>query len=645
MSHPYTNVTNSADDSATVGAQAQVIHGDVTTYFIRPGATAKEKYEVGVNYLNGGVPSTALSWIERAIAEGHGDTSEVRFHWLLALLSGRTSRQLPAEVISRLDALKKHPVLCQSNPWADGIRAVLGLVDSVRSAGADPASAIDALEQLHPAQRELVLRHITVLLRGPRGEQMWRLDIEAAETGRCAKGRDKLAAYFFYPAPAEPLPRQSAPAAIPPMDWVKAVAASVFFVLALLTIGAVLVSRVSIIGIIGYLVGCSGVGLAASGWVESRWQAWRHAEHQRRIAFPARAPEAGFATRVDQRFDWYLHIYAPDKENVPAWLQATAGLRSELRDEIAEIYRGRRVKVERLNWLFGHEVRQLVDRRKRGTLHALPDDESLVRLLPLWAGIIATVLGILLLLPALLSADPGGGFIALIVLGVAGYEGTRRWTSIALEHRRATADAAECARKFSERQSAYDKWHQELITLRPRDPQMAEWLECDKKAILARALRHYGLNRTDVISYAFLETPGTPYDRASVRNGPWRYTHYKMILFLLTADGIRQVSYDLNTRNGEIQQRDWRSYRYDAIASVEASVAKNGDRQEFKLHLMNAQVLPFRAAEPITDWNPEESNAEALSLATEEATGLRNTLRILEGVAADGKGWIARESQ
>jgi hypothetical protein len=61
MSHQYTNVTNSADDSATVGAQAQVIHGDVTTYFIRPGATAKEKYEVGVNYLNGGVPSSALS--------------------------------------------------------------------------------------------------------------------------------------------------------------------------------------------------------------------------------------------------------------------------------------------------------------------------------------------------------------------------------------------------------------------------------------------------------------------------------------------------------------------------------------------------------------------------------------------------------
>jgi hypothetical protein len=174
---------------------------------------------------------------------------------------------------------------------------------------------------------------------------------------------------------------------------------------------------------------------------------------------------------------------------------------------------------------------------------------------------------------------------------------------------------------------------------------MAEWLECDKKVIFKRALQHYGLNRSDVISYAFLETPGASYERASVRNGPWRYTQYKIIVFLLTADGIRQVSYHLSTRDGDIQQRDWRSYRYDAIASVEASVAKDGHRQEFKLYLVNGQVIPFRAVEPITDWNPDESNAEALSSATEDATGLGNTLRILEGVAADGKGWIARETQ
>jgi hypothetical protein len=49
--------------------------------------------------------------------------------------------------------------------------------------------------------------------------------------------------------------------------------------------------------------------------------------------------------------------------------------------------------------------------------------------------------------------------------------------------------------------------------------------------------------------------------------------------------------------------------------------------------------------EPITEWNPEDGEADALSSATEDVTGLRNTLRILEGVAADGKGWITRETQ
>ena len=646
MSYPYTNVTNIADHSATVGAQAQVIHGDVTTYFLRPGATAKEKYEVGVHYLNGGVPSSALSWIERAIAEGHVDTSEVRFHWLLALLGGRTSRQLSAEDISRLEALKRHPVAYQSDPWANGIRAVLQLLDSLRSPGTDPEPFIDALEQLHPAQHEPVFRHISVFLKGPRGDQIWRRDTKAAEVNRYAKERDKRVRYFFFPVPARPQPRQPTPAEVPFQDQVKALAASAIFALALLGIGWGLIVHAAVIGIIGYLVGCGGIGLAATGWVEFRWQARRQADHWRRFTspHPTTPPETGFATRVNQRFDWYLHLYAPDKENVSSWLSDTAGIRNHLRDEIDEIYRGRRVKVEQLNWLIRHEVSQLVRHWRQGTLYTLPDGEARVRSVPLWAGIAATILGSLLVAVALLSVNPVGGFIVLAILAGAGYQGTLRWTNITLEHRRAAADKSESERKFSEREFAYEKWHEELTAIRPSDLEMAEWLECDKKVILKRALQHYGLSRSDVLSYAFLETPGTSYERASVRNGPWRYTHYKIILFLLTADGIRQVSYHLSTRDGDIQQQDWRSYRYDAIASVEASVAKDGHRQDFKLHLMNGQVIPFRAVEPITEWNPEDGDAEALSRATEDATGLRNTLRILEGVAADGKGWIARET-
>jgi hypothetical protein len=241
----------------------------------------------------------------------------------------------------------------------------------------------------------------------------------------------------------------------------------------------------------------------------------------------------------------------------------------------------------------------------------------------------------------------------LAILAASGYHGTRRWTRIALELRREKADEAESERKHTQRQGAHAAYLEKFEALRPSDLLMAEWLEYDKKVILKYALDYYGLQRSEVISYAFLETPGASYKRASDRNGPWRYTTYKIVVFLLTSDGIRQVSYELRTRDGDIQQRDDRSYRYDAIASVEASVAKDGSRQEFKVHLVDGKTIPFRVATALTDLNAEdgivddlssETDAETLSSATEDATGMRNTLRILRGVAADGKGWIIRET-
>jgi hypothetical protein len=49
-------------------------------------------------------------------------------------------------------------------------------------------------------------------------------------------------------------------------------------------------------------------------------------------------------------------------------------------------------------------------------------------------------------------------------------------------------------------------------------------------------------------------------------------------------------------------------------------------------------------ADPVSQSSPEDSDASLLDNATQDATGLRNTLRVLEGVAADGKGWISLET-
>lgn len=293
MSDPSPNVSNVAEDSENVGAQAQFIYGGVyNTYFTRPGATAKEKYELGLRYLDGGVPSLALMWIDRAIAEQH-DTSEAWFYCLLALLSGRTSRQLSSEDTSRLEKFETNPVVSQSDPWADGIRAVLQLLRSLGRPGTDPTPSIDALERLCPAQKGPIFQHLTVFLMGPKGNQIWRQDIEAAEKNRYAGDRNKHAKYFFYLPPAEVRPRRPIPAMVSTWDYAKAFAVTTIFVLALLGKGAFLVSHGSIAGIVGFIIGCGGMCLAAANWVEFRWQSRQRAKRLRLLcARPAhRGPQ------------------------------------------------------------------------------------------------------------------------------------------------------------------------------------------------------------------------------------------------------------------------------------------------------------------------------------------------------------------
>lgn len=651
MTHPFT-AKNAANDSATVGLQAETVHGDVYTYFVQRDSTAKEKYEAGVRYLNGGVQPEALRWIEKAIADGHDDTSEVRFHWLLALLSGRTYRQLSPDITNRLDTFKNHLVVSQTDPWAAGVRLVLQLVTSLRSPGSDPGPFIEALDHLHPPQRELVLRHITVFLQGPKGDQLWQLEVEAAEAGRFAEEREQRVRYFFTPSPVGPQPRPLTPASVSRRNRSTASFASGAFVLTLLGIGWEVVVHVSVVGVLGYVVGCGGVGLAATHWVESRWRARQRAAHRHMHSAeaPATAPKGTFAARVDHQLDFFFRRHAPGGTDGPEWLSTTTGVRAGLRDELGEIYAGKRINAQRLNWLFAHEARQAAQGWRSGSFHLRPNE---FRAKPrdrmaLCAGIVAAALGSVLVARTLPYINLTSDLISislLILLVYSGYKAARRRTHIALEQRRCAADSAERDRKFTERKAAYEEWRSKLAQMRPSDQQMAEWLDYDKKVLLKRALHHYGLKRSDVISYSYLETPGDSYERASVRNGPWRYTRYRIYVFLLTTDGIRQIVYDLGTRHGDIRQRERRSYRYDAISSVEASLPKDGSRQTFELHLVDGQKINFRLAEPITDWDPEKSDADVLSSATEDATGLRNTLRILEGVAADGKGWVARETR
>ncbi len=377
-----------------------------------------------------------------------------------------------------------------------------------------------------------------------------------------------------------------------------ALTAATICVIALIDLGWQLLRDSSLIGALGYVLGSFGCCLVAVNWTELRWQARRRAERERLNAPAARAeaPAGGFAARVDHRFDHYFAVRVPHGTDRVEWLARTAGVRRQLRDEIVEIYREQRIRAERLDWLVRHEVETVARRWKAGTLHSF-DDECNAKPragIGIIAAAAAAVLGGLLVASALLSFESAAGFAALVILTVSGYYAERIWTDIALDRRRAAADVTQSEHKLAERETAYKAWIDKLSYLKPTDQDMAAWLDCDKKIILECALQHYGLKRSEVISYAFLETPGTSYERARVLNGPWRYTQYKILVFLLTRDGIRQIAYDLRTRDGYIQDQDRERYGYDAIASVRAKAPRNASQQTFDLQLVSGRTISFR---------------------------------------------------
>ena len=84
--------TNTAESGSTVGIQGEWVQNS-NVYMVSPEDPPERKYEVGVNYLNNGVPTGAREWITDAIVHGY-DNAEVRFHWALAMLSKRSYREL-----------------------------------------------------------------------------------------------------------------------------------------------------------------------------------------------------------------------------------------------------------------------------------------------------------------------------------------------------------------------------------------------------------------------------------------------------------------------------------------------------------------------------------------------------------------------
>ncbi|ONI91654.1 hypothetical protein ALI144C_00895 [Actinosynnema sp. ALI-1.44] len=101
-----------------------------------------------------------------------------------------------------------------------------------------------------------------------------------------------------------------------------------------------------------------------------------------------------------------------------------------------------------------------------------------------------------------------------------------------------------------------------------------------------------------------------------MKDGPWRYSKYDIRLLLITQDGVREVSTRLDFEHVVCNGQERNNYRFDAQHPV---------------------VEPSQQIE-------DGESLVALSEITLDSAGFAHILHILEGIAAEGKSWIDRDS-
>lgn len=639
MTDPGHRFENVATDSH-VGVQAGTVHGDVI-YMTTRQDPPETKFRTGVHFLKGRMPGPARQLIREAMV-GYA-TNEVSFYWLLAMVSGRTRHELTKDETAQLRDRHAIMRLSGEDPWRDGVRIIDRLLDSAGKAEEDIRVVIKDLDALREPQRSLILEHLELYLEGPIEDHLWRRALTKAKTEQMASERKDRIWKFFHPAPAKPLPRAPQPTDIPTGIWAQAVTATAVLVMAAAHLGYLILQSGRILLMLASVLSIAGGYAGVRNAVDWRFRVVRCRAKDREYLGPrAKAERGSFAKRAEHRINHYFAKYLPPGVDRDNWLAETAGIRQSLRDEIAAVYGGTPVGVEKIAWLIRHRASEASARRRKGTLWsyrqelATPGRTKALAIL----GLLALASGSGWAASGAVLVEPLRAIGTILLLLISGWIGSRAWLHIVLERRRYAADEAESIRTWQTDMDALARWRARLAD-KPRDEEMATWLDCDRKVLLEEALRHYRLTMSYVIAHAFIEAPARSSERARLLGGPWRYKKYQLLVFLITQEGVRQLTVTLDFLNGTFHDRQRLNYRFEAVASVRVSQADN-DERTFQLTLVNGDEISVEVSSGMEELQQGENPGE-VSKVSLDAAGLPHTLHVLEGIAAEGKKWVEQQ--
>ncbi|MFJ7279842.1 hypothetical protein [Kitasatospora sp. NPDC098663] len=647
MSHGNGATFNSADHDSTVGIQAGTVHNS-NVYFVHPDASPQEKYRVGVRFLEDGVSSRAREMITDALAHGY-DGAEVRFHWVLAILSGRTYHDLSTEEVHRLHYTSGLLRIYAEGEWKEALRVTFDLLAVLSATSGETGAVLKQLHDLPLRQRDAILRHLDLMLTGGLRDDLWAETCERAAAERFGNDRIRRVWAYFAPvpigaraAPPRPSTAAAARAALPVRAALFAFSSALLWALALIADPAKAIAEVLVALGAGLTAALSGV----------RW--WgREPRPDPTAGAGARhdpiSAEGGFTNSVRRSFDHYFSVRTPYGFTAEAWLAHTAPVRGSLAAEIADLYRESRIGVERVTWLIRYLAEDTRNRHNNGTLFEdHRQDRTPARTKAL------TVAALALLATAALAAfgtvvsgaaspRPLWAFLAVLGAAWSGHATASRWLEIRREEHRLARETQRYQEQLTARQIAYERWKELLDVTRPSEQEMETWLSCDKTSFIDEALRYHRLTWRDLITHTVLVTPARPHKRGRVRGGPWRYSRYVFRLFLFTQDGIREISSEFDFSDATRKNEQRSNYRFDALSSVQ--VTENADiGYDLELVLTNGPTRKIRIKDAEAHQLAPDENAQEISEITLSAAGSTHTFRLLEGIAADGKGWIERHS-
>jgi hypothetical protein len=638
-------INNAAETGSNVGIQADSVINS-TVHFLSSDASPERKYEIGLCYLDDGIAVRARELISAAIAHGY-DNSEVRLHWLLAMLSKRSLRDLTKADRAQLEQTCQLASQSVDGCWKPALIVVCELIERLLRSHRHCRVQIDRLHTLPRQQRDKIVRHLDLVLTGTMKDTFWAETRQTADEARFANNRQKRVWAYFHPRPFQARTRKPVEDATTFGDRMRALAWTMLAAIALgyvvqivLRNGDLLAIAAGVTVIIaGYLVVRDGM----EWWYRARRMTVKESDH---VARPREhATGMGFANQIDRAFDHYFGKYLPHKVERAHWLAETAGIRNTLRDEIVELYREQRIPADRVRWLVGYLAIDVRDKWCKGTLRR-HRERYRTSALTKWR----CSLAVAVLVPAALEVIITGvlvdsvSVISAVLIGIAGARAAAvRWFHIVSEGRRYSEDHQEYRARDENRKKAYRKWVAKLDKIRPSEQQMETWLNCDQTILLDSALVHYGLQWREIITHAFLRTPGKNSKRRRFADGPWRYSTYNIHLFLITEDGVREVSTSLHFQHVTLGDQKRNNYRFDAVSSVQVLQASTGT-YTLELTLFNGPSRSIRIvdAEPHGDQGWE--SAPELAENNLDSAGFTHALHILEGIAAEGKNWIARDS-